>query len=145
MESNSEPDSVVFEESIPQSTDETESENLKSTADTNTDDFTSEGSVQTPDLLNSESEEPDYPSDQSDLQSSMKDETIMKQLEEEYNVPLFLSLNCTVRDKSHLSNAMVSMPAAYLPACFGKLRIFCNVEIERQPVIDLLKVVNLFC
>ena len=109
----------MFDESVLQYTNGSESENLKSTADTNTDDIT-EGSVPTTDLGESESEKSDYPSDQSDMQSSIKEENVMEQLEEEHNVPLFLSLNCTIRDKSHLSNTMVSMPAEYLPACFGK-------------------------
>ncbi len=98
-----------------------ENENVKSSADTNTDDITEE-SVQTSDnFAISEEDQPDYPSDKSDMQSSIKGVNNMEQLEKDYNVPLFLSLNCTIRDKSHLSSTMVSMPAEYLPACFGKL------------------------
>lgn len=101
--------------SVFQSVDATESENVTSLR---ADDIT-EGSVATYDDV-SEDKQSDYPSNRSDIQSSIKEDNI-EQKEKEHNVPLFLSLNCTVRDKSHLSSTMVSMPAEYLPVCFGKL------------------------
>ena len=70
-----------------------------------------------------EDEDFDFPSDRSDLQSSIKDGDIMDELrdiEQEYNVPLFLNLSYTIRDRSHLSSTMVSMSAEYLPTCLGK-------------------------
>ena len=66
-----------------------ENENVKSSADTNTDDITEE-SVQTSDnFAISEEDQPDYPSDKSDMQSSIKGVNNMEQLEKDYNVPLF--------------------------------------------------------
>lgn len=50
----------------------------------------------------------------------------LRDLEEQYNVPLFLNLSCTIRDRSHLSSTMVSTPAEYLPVCLGEL---CRFEI----------------
>ena len=125
--SHADSDDVVF---VPETYDESESENVKSSGDTNTDDIT-EGSVETEDdHIISEDDQSDYPSNRSDIQSSIKEDNIMEQLEKEHNIPLFLSLNCTVRDKSHLSSTMVSMPAEYLPACFGKLHASCLKPLQ---------------
>ena len=108
--------------------DGTESENIKSTGGTNTDDI-AEGSVKTLDDIESgDYPSSNYPSNKSDIQSSIKEDNIMEQLEKEHNVPLFLSLNCTIRDKSHLSSTMVSMPANYLPVCFGKCSDFMLIN-----------------
>lgn len=116
----------MFETSVLE-IDGTEIENVKSADETNTEDIT-DGSVDIEDdRFVSEDDDSDYPSNRSDMQSSFKEDNIMEQLEKEHNVPLFLSLNCTIRDKSHLSSTMVSMPSEYLPACFGKLHAYFTV------------------
>ncbi|XP_028404501.1 KICSTOR complex protein SZT2-like [Dendronephthya gigantea] len=142
---------VVFErdDSVLISMDASESENAKSAADTNTMDDITEGSVNTWDDLASDEEDlSDYPSNRSDIQSSTKEDNIMEQSEEEHNVPLFLNLNCTIRDRSHLSSTMVSMPAEYLPVCFADILDQANRDPDQivDPSISSLQVtLDLIC
>lgn len=115
---------VVFErdDSVLISMDASESENARSATDTNILDDITDGRVKTwDDLASDADDQSDYPSNRSDIQSSIKEEQWKKErLEKEHNVPLFLSLNCTIRDRSHLSSTMISMPVEYLPVCFGE-------------------------
>lgn len=116
---------VVFQrdEKAFLSIDSTETEHLTSTGDD-----IAGGSVKSFDDLSSNSDvHSDYPSNRSDIQSSIKEDNIMEELEKEHNVPLFLSLNCTLRDKTHLSSTMVNMPTEDLPVCFGKFIVYHSI------------------